>query len=577
MHKSIPQFRIKVKLATMKMYLENYSLILLSFIFHVNAASLSNATSNENDVFVHASRQMQVDGMKDFKPLTCNAALASAPCTPWTERFGMANSYTTRVVIPCGECVTMDLPNESLTLSAGLDIIGKLVFPDGFRLKLSSPVIAIQGELEMTATKTVDGNPDIMITMIGDNEKFFTPVDINAKSCNGAVTCTVGKKGIVVAGGKVNIHGLPPNTPAWTRLFGVVGPSNNPDTIYVPNSVLGKWGVGAEILITPHTRVWNENQVRIIKSVSLSDRFAKIQLDSPILRPTTVSESGDFAVEVALLSRNIVFEGGSDKTARHGGHFMIMHTPTVIQTIDGVDLQNFGQQGNLGRYPIHFHFCDDVDGSVVSRNTIRQSNQRCVVVHGTNKLRIEENVAFDTKGHCYMTEDGMETNNEFIRNLGAQTGIPAKIIPNQGSNGDETDFEPATFWITNPTNSWVGNVAAGSEHSGYWFEPKLRGVRASAFSGLNPQYEPLILFKDNVAHSNTAGRLVSSSFLRCICIIAIYNYSPLTALFTFNWKGCNTHVYARLFSVGDDSVQRIEGVSKRRSRYLHPPMSKHQS
>jgi hypothetical protein len=407
----------------------------------------------------------------------------------------------------------MDMQGGKLTLQQGIDIVGKLVFPDGYKLDLSASIISIQGELEIQATKPVDGVPNIKFTMIGNFDKTFTPVGENARACNGASSCSVGKKVIVVAGGKVTINGLPSDTLAWTNLYGVVGPSNNPTTILVPNSVIGKWGVGAQILITPHTRVWNENQVRTIKSIQLSDRYAAIELDSPILRPTTMSESRDFAVEVALLSRNIVFVGGIDSTSRHGGHFMVMHTPKVIQTIVGVDLQNFGQQGNLGRYPIHFHFCNDVAGSIVSKNTIRQSNQRCVVVHGTNKLRIEENVAFDTKGHCYMTEDGMEMNNQFIRNLGAQTGIPARIIPNSGTNGKETDGEPATFWITAPTNFFDGNVAAGSEHSGFWFEPKLRGVRASMYPDLNPMFSPLGSFNNNVAHSNMAGKLVRVLFL----------------------------------------------------------------
>jgi G8 domain len=403
----------------------------------------------------------------------------------------------------------MDVTGGSLNLLGGLEILGKLVFPDGYKLNLSANIVIVQGELEMTATKAVDGIPNIKLTMVGSNDFAFTPIDANARACGGNNTCPVGKKGIIVAGGTVNIHGLPSNTLAWTRLYGVVGTSNNPDTILVPSSVIEKWGVGSEIAITSHTRVWNETQVRTITDVAPSNGMAALTLNSPILRPTTMSESPDFAVEVALLSRNIRFEGGPDSNSRHGGHFLVYHTPTLVQTIEGVDFYNFGQQGNLGKYPIHFHYCTDVAGSIVLKNTIRQSNQRCVVVHGTNKLRIQENVAFDTKGHCYMTEDGIENNNEFIRNLGAQTGIPATIIPNSGPNGDETDGEPATFWITNPTNSWIGNVAAGSEHSGYWFEPKLRGTRASAFPGLDPQTAPLIAFQDNVAHSNMAGRLVS--------------------------------------------------------------------
>jgi hypothetical protein len=487
-------------------------LILLSITSGVYASGLRNQRANFTTSTKASSRSLQVpgDGMRDFVPLSCNSNLITTTCKSWLSVFGSSTLYSTRVVIPCGQCIRMDLQGGSLTLQQGIDIIGKLVFPNGYKLSLAASIISVQGELEIQAKKIIDGVPNIKFTMIGNFNKTFTPIGENARACNGALTCAVGKKVIVVAGGKVTIDGLPDDTLAWTSLYGVVGPSNNPTTILVPSSVIGKWGVGAQILITPHTRVWNQNQVRSVKSIQLSGRLAAIELDSPILRPTTMSESKDFAVEVALLSRNIVFIGGTDATAQHGGHFMVMHTPKVNQTIVGVDLQNFGQQGNLGRYPIHFHFCNDVAGSLVSKNTIRQSNQRCVVVHGTNKLRIEENVAYDTKGHCYMTEDGMEMNNQFIRNLGAQTGIPVKIIPNSGANGNESDGEPATFWITAPTNYFEGNVAAGSEHSGYWFEPKLRGVRASMYPDLDPMFSPLGSFKNNVAHSNTAGKLVRS-------------------------------------------------------------------
>lgn len=45
-------------------------------------------------------------------------------------------------------------------------------------------------------------------------------------------------------------------------------------------------------------------------------------------------------------------------------------------------------------------------------------------------------------------------------------------------------------------------MAAGSENSGFWFEPLLRGERAHWYPELDPIEEPLPLFKDNVAHSN---------------------------------------------------------------------------
>lgn len=299
------------------------------------------------------------------------------------------------------------------------------------------------------------------------------------------------------------VHGLPSNTPTWVRLFDITADLKS---IVVNATVNQKWAPGAEILITSHSQRWDRQQVRKITNVSPfgSDKnYVTLQLNASLDRPTTLKESPDFAVEVALLSRNILFQGDVDAIKAHGGHFWVMNTPKVQQQIEGVDFKNFGQQGLLGRYPIHFHFCGDVSGSVVSKNTIRQSNQRCVVVHGTNKLLIQENVAFDTKGHCYIVEDGIETGNRFIRNLGALTSIPATLIPNLGSNGKETDGTPSTFWITNPSNTWIGNVAAGCINAGFWFELKLRGSKAAEFAYLDPMHDSLTSFQDNVAHSNS--------------------------------------------------------------------------
>ena len=304
------------------------------------------------------------------------------------------------------------------------------------------------------------------------------------------------------------VRGLPAGTPSWTRLYDAIGGTyNNPTTILVPNTVKGKWGPGAQVVITAHTRVWNEHQERTIVSVADATvgGYMALTLNAPIVRPTTIVENPDYAVEVALLSRNILWEGGSDATTFHGGHFMVFHTPAVAQFMEGIEIRNFGQQGLAGRYPIHFHFSSNVTGSVVSKNSIRQSPQRCVVVHGTNQLLIADNVAYDTKGHCYITEDGMETGNVFLRNLGAKTDVPERLIPNTGPNGEETDSEPATFWIPNPNNSWEGNVAAGSINAGYWFEPKLRGVLAPLYPGYDPQIEPIVSFKNNVGHSNVGS------------------------------------------------------------------------
>ena len=89
------------------------------------------------------------------------------------------------------------------------------------------------------------------------------------------------------------------------------------------------------------------------------------------------------------------------------------------------------------------------------------------VLHGTHNVTLDSNTAYDTFGHCYFLEDGAEEDNVMRYNLGALT----KAQPQEDMiSQDETDDEPATFWLTNPVNTWEGNVAAGSERSGFWFE-----------------------------------------------------------------------------------------------------------
>lgn len=103
--------------------------------------------------------------------------------------------------------------------------------------------------------------------------------------------------------------------------------------------------------------------------------------------------------EVALLSRNVMVTATPDPSNElHGGHLIILHTPNVQQHLEGVQFKQMGQQGNLGRYPIHFHLSHNVSGSTVKANSIIESNQRCIVIHGSNEVLIESNVAYNTKG-----------------------------------------------------------------------------------------------------------------------------------------------------------------------------------
>jgi len=261
------------------------------------------------------------------------------------------------------------------------------------------------------------------------------------------------------------------------------------------------WPVGASVAVTSSTLSPLDSERRTIAAVSAEGGKAVLTLDEPLAKVHHGADGG-YPAEVMLLSRRIVVEGAADDAAAPliGGHFIVVHTPGA-QKVRGVEFRGMGQQGNLGRYPVHFHMSMDASGSDVTGCSVHSSHQRCVVVHGTHNVSVANNVAYDTRGHCFMLEDGVEMSNSFNGNIGALTRKVSTLI-----SSDETDNSPATFWITNPSNSFSGNVAAGSEGSGYWFEMRtaVRGPSAmtAEAEGMKPHLMDLRLFDGNSAHSN---------------------------------------------------------------------------
>jgi nitrous oxidase accessory protein NosD len=81
----------------------------------------------------------------------------------------------------------------------------------------------------------------------------------------------------------------------------------------------------------------------------------------------------------------------------------------------------------------------------------RGSNQRGYVLHQTNEVLVEDNVAFDILGHCYFLEDGVEVNNTFRNNLGADVKKATKLL-SELTGRIETDNMPSVFWISNAAN-----------------------------------------------------------------------------------------------------------------------------
>ena len=72
---------------------------------------------------------------------------------------------------------------------------------------------------------------------------------------------------------------------------------------------------------------------------------------------------------------------------------------------------------------------------------------------------MENNVAFDSAGHCYITESGAEEGNSFINNLSVYNKHRFGTI---GQSDDiQVRQQTSSFWIRNMKNNFIGNAAAG--------------------------------------------------------------------------------------------------------------------
>ena len=392
-------------------------------------------------------------------------------------------------------------PLRSLTIN------GKLSFADKKDLELTTEWIMVHGELEIgTEAKPHTRKATITLT---DNVK-----DEDMSGIGG--TNDRSDRGIMMMGGTLNLHGN--RTNSWTKLSRTAEAGSN--SIEVLNAA--GWRAGDMIVLASTDFDPHQAERRTIAAI----RGNTITLDKKLdyMHFGKITFDVDERGEVGMLSRNIVIQASpdADKTL-FGGHIMAMNGSRMF--VDGVELNRMGQNMHLARYPIHWHLIGDAQGQYIKNSAIHDTYSRCVTVHGTNDLDIENNVTYNNIGHCFFLEDAVEHGNQFVHNLGILTkchpdapcvatnlaaageGRPA------GGNGQNakdilipSDNTAATFWITNPDNTYRDNVAAGSDSNGFWMSlpehptGKFEGTEISAKTW--PRRTPFREFKGNVAHSN---------------------------------------------------------------------------
>ena len=412
------------------------------------------------------------------------------------------------ITIGAGLDVVLDVSPPALN---GINLDGRLSFSGDHDVELTTEWILLRGELRAgTQADPHSANATITLT---DN--------VPDENING-----MGDRGILIVGGTLNLHG--DRTNAWTKLTATA----EAGTTRIEVLDASEWRTGDEIVLASTDFNPRQAEVRHIAQI----RGNTITLDEPLeyMHFGAITFDVDERGEVGLLTRNIKVQATEDAEDSYiGGHIMAMAGSTMH--VAGIELTRMGQHLTLARYPIHWHINGDVTGQYIRNSAIHNTYNRCVTIHGTDNLLVENNVTYNTVGHCFFMEDGIETGNRLVRNLGIQTkchpALPCVPTVLAAAGEDPVAYEDrrslrsagqasrdvllpsdnsvSTFWITNPDNSYIDNVAAGSDVTGFWMS--LPEHPNGAFEGTEvsantwPRRTVFREFRGNVAHSNYDG------------------------------------------------------------------------
>jgi cell migration-inducing and hyaluronan-binding protein len=472
---------------------------------------------------------------QERRPAAGNGTRWSDPAT-WPDR--KVPRQGDAVTIGRDMNVVLDVSPPALR---SLTIDGQLRFANNSDLELTTEWILLHGQLHI-GSEASPHTRKATITLTND--------------VPGEDIMTMGDRGIMIMGGTLSLHGN--RKDSWTKLAKTAAAGSN--TIEVLN--VGDWKKGDEIVIASTDFDPHQAERRTISSIS----GKVITLDQKLqyMHYGQVTFGVDERGEVGMLTRNVRIQASADaEKSFSGGHVMAMVGSTM--QVSGVEFYRMGQHESLARYPIHWHLVNEGKGQYIQNSAIHDTYSRCVTVHGTNNVRVENNVAYNNVGHCYFLEDGIETGNQYLSNLGILTRCHTTracnstnaIVGVYGGGGQgqaatdqliPSDNTAATFWITNPDNTYRGNVSAGSEATGFWLAfpehptGKFEGSEIAAKTW--PRRMQIREFSGNVAHSNIEGLM--------------FDRGP-NAQGRFNLGG-NTHL--TLTDPSDTNSPRLDSVLK---------------
>lgn len=447
-----------------------------------------------------------------------------AQLLPWSDPAtweGGGPAAGDNVIIPADNSILLDQSPPNL---GGLVINGTLIFGNQ-DIELNADWIVINGALQIGSEAEPFGH-QATITLTGDDP---------TENIMGMGTLT---RGIMVMDGSLKLHGNPP-IPAWTK----INQHANVGDTYLTLSEPVVWSINDEIVLAP-TDYYGVSESETYQITELGEGGITVNYPVGSFRwglmqyatdtgmslspaesviPPADPEDGatplqlDERAEIGNLTRNIVIQGANDDLWQNegfGAHVMVMALEAEVH-VDGVQFRRVGQAGRLARYPFHWHELSydengndlgDAAGQYIRNSSIHGSQNRCITIHGTNGVQVQNNICYDVLGHAIYFEDAVERRNTVednlvlrVRNPSAENALKLHDTSNQqpGHPGGASGI-----WVSNPDNVVRNNTLADAQGFGMWMAFPMTPVGSSAHVPTLPARLQFGDFDGNTMHSN---------------------------------------------------------------------------
>jgi len=386
--------------------------------------------------------------------------------TSYAQKVGNVN-------IVSGQKLLLDVTSvqaDVITIESGASLIVDSGLPS---LDITAAAIIVKGQFWI-GTESQPFTSPVNIVLSGNAE-----INIDNMVC-GTKVVVVGK------GGVLEWHGVKGLGKSWTHLAQTAPRGTTTLKLnenFAESWDAASWKVGDDILVAGTDYSPDQAEKVTITKVINSNT---VEITPPLMyyHHGTITKGVDERAEVGVLSRTISIRSGS--AGRLGAHTMFLAGSTVH--IEGVVGVNMGQD-QIARYPFHWHMAGDSAGSYIKHSSVLDAIFRCVTVHSSHNVLVQDVVTMGCSGHCMYLEDGVERGNIFRHNL--VTNIKEKY--NGERMGSDYGMAVSGFWMTSPDNVWEDNVVSGSPGAGYWVHVRMGARGYSSFDSQYKDYRPNLI------------------------------------------------------------------------------------